>query len=114
MRFVRQTCSLVALLMFGATSAWAQDRRISGRVVGEGTGEPLAAASVNIVGTTIGAYTSEEGRFNLLAPAGPVTLRVRRIGYRLRTVLVEPTQSTVDIALTRDVGFSQMTRLSPC
>ena len=104
MRFVRQTCSLVALLMFGATSAWAQDRRISGRVVGEGTGEPLAAASVNIVGTTIGAYTSEQGRFNLLAPAGPVTLRVRRIGYKQETVQVPAEQATeLTVTLERDV-----------
>ena len=104
MRFVRQTCSLVALLLLGATSAWAQERRIAGRVVGEGSGEPLAAASVNIVGTTIGAYTSEEGRFNLLAPAGPVTLRVRRIGYKQQTVQVPADQtSELSVTLQRDV-----------
>jgi TonB-dependent SusC/RagA subfamily outer membrane receptor len=103
-RFVRQTCSLVALLVLGATSAWAQERRITGRVVGEGADEPLAAASVNVVGTTIGAYTGEDGRFNLLAPAGPLTLRVRRIGYKQETVQVPADQTTeLSISLTRDV-----------
>ena len=42
--------SLLLLTLFSA-SAFAQTRRISGRVTVEGSGEPVAGASVNVVGS---------------------------------------------------------------
>ena len=94
--------SLLLLALFSAT-AFAQNRRISGRVTAEGSGEPLAAVSVNVVGTTVGTYTDDQGRFTLSAPDGPVTLRVRRIGFSARTLPVGSGDSDVSVALARDV-----------
>jgi hypothetical protein len=37
-----------------SASAFAQTRRVSGRVTVEGSGEPLVAASVSVVGTSLG------------------------------------------------------------
>ncbi|MEP6550508.1 MAG: carboxypeptidase-like regulatory domain-containing protein, partial [Gemmatimonadales bacterium] len=62
--------SLILLTLFSA-SAFAQTRPISGRVTVEGTSEPLAAASVNVVGTALGTYTDDQGRFTLNVPEGP-------------------------------------------
>jgi TonB-linked SusC/RagA family outer membrane protein len=93
--------SLVLLALFSAT-ALAQTRRINGRVTAE-NGEPLVSASVNVVGTSLGTYTDDQGRFTLTVPDGPVTLRVRRIGYTLKTVDVPIGSSDVAVALTRDV-----------
>src|SRR4051812_24249566 len=94
--------SLLLLALFSA-SAFAQTRRISGRVTVEGSGEPLAAASITIVGTTIGTYTDEQGRFSLNAPDGPVTIRLRRIGYVQKTAPVPAGPAEVNIGLARDV-----------
>jgi len=94
--------SLLLLTLFSA-SAFAQTRRVSGRVTVEGTGEPLAAASVNVVGTTLGTYTDDQGRFTLNVSEGPQTLRVRRIGYTQKTIDVPAGTSDVTAALTRDV-----------
>src|SRR6202171_889478 len=93
--------SLVLLALFSAT-ALAQTRRISGRVTSE-NGEPLVSASVSVVGTSLGTYTDGQGRFTLTVPDGPVTLRVRRIGYGFKTVDVPIGSSDVAVALTRDV-----------
>jgi hypothetical protein len=71
-----------------ALPADAQDRRLTGRVTGAGSGEPLVAATVSVVGTGIGTTTNEEGRFSLLAPSGAQQLNVRRIGYRPQVVPV--------------------------
>ena len=58
-------------------------RRITGRVTAEG-GEPLLGASVQVVGTALGTYTNERGEYALNAPAGGVSLRFRRLGYKGR------------------------------
>ena len=99
-----RTCifSLLLLTLFSA-SAFAQTRRVSGRVVMEGSGEPLAAASVSVAGTTIGTYTDDQGRFSLNVADGPVTLRIRRIGFVQRTVAVPASTADVDVSLARDV-----------
>lgn len=85
-----------------ASQAQAQ-RRVTGVVTGEG-GAPLAAASIQIVGTQTATYTNEAGRFAIQADNGTQTLRVRRIGYRARTVTITPGQTDAGtVALTRDV-----------
>lgn len=94
--------SLVLLALFG-TSAWAQTRRVTGRVTAEGSNEPVASATVSVVGTTLGAITDADGRFTVAAPTGPATLRVRRIGYTPKIVAVSATLSEVAIAMARDV-----------
>ena len=94
--------SLLLLVLFSA-SAFAQARRISGRVTVEGSGEPLVAASVNVVGTSLGTYTDDQGRYSLNVPDGPVTLRVRRIGYSVKTVAVPAGATEADVGLARDV-----------
>jgi TonB-linked SusC/RagA family outer membrane protein len=100
--FIRRGATALAFLALTAGELLAQ-RRISGKVTEEGSGQPVNSVSIALSGSAVGTYTSDDGSFALTVPSGAVTLRVRRIGYRLRTVLVEPTQSTVDIALTRDV-----------
>ena len=105
-RRVRTTRSLVmslfALALFSA-SASAQTRRITGRVTEEGSTEPVASATVTVVGTTLGGITDAQGRFTVPAPAGPATLRVRRIGYSPKTVNVAAALSEINVALTKDV-----------
>jgi hypothetical protein len=48
----------------------------------------LPQATVNVLGTALGGYTTESGHFTIPAPDGTVTLRIRRIGYREKTVTV--------------------------
>lgn len=94
--------SLLLLVLF-STTASAQTRRIGGRVTAEGSSDPVTSATVTVVGTTFGAITDAEGRFSIPAPAGPATLRVRRIGYTPRTVAVSAGLSEVNVALGKDV-----------
>jgi TonB-linked SusC/RagA family outer membrane protein len=94
--------SLLLLVLFSA-SAFAQTRRVSGRVTVEGSGEPIVAASVNVVGTSVGTYTDDQGRYSLNVPDGPTTLRVRRIGYTQKTVAVPAGATDANISLARDV-----------
>src|SRR6476469_8545640 len=81
MKRISSSVFSLLLLVLVSTSAFAQARRVSGRVTVEGSGEGVAAASVNVVGTSLGTYTDDQGRFSLNVPDGPVVLRIRRIGY---------------------------------
>ena len=103
MKRIRSSVFSLLLLGLFSASAFAQTRQITGRVSAEGTSEPLVAASVNVVGTSLGTYTDEQGRFNLTVPDGAVTLQVRRIGFIQKTVPVAAGPATVDVALARDV-----------
>jgi TonB-linked SusC/RagA family outer membrane protein len=95
---------LVATLLVGsvAPDLFAQ-RRLTGRITEEGSNAPLAAASIQVVGTTVGTYTDAAGAFGLQVPSGAVSLRIRRIGYQQRTVLVQADQQNVAVELKKDV-----------
>ncbi len=61
--------------------------RIVGRIIDASSGVGLSDAGVQVVGTTIGAMSGVDGRFTIPnAPAGTVTLQVRRIGYSPKTI----------------------------
>src|SRR5262245_32869558 len=58
-------------------------QQVTGRIVDQANGQPIAAVQVSIPGTGIGALTQQSGRYLLLAvPPGSHTLTVQRIGYR--------------------------------
>jgi TonB-dependent receptor len=61
--------------------------RIVGRVIDAASGAGLSDAGVQVVGTTVGTMSGVDGRFAIPnAPAGTVTLLVRRIGFAPKTV----------------------------
>lgn len=91
------------LFLTSSAAAQQQERRITGRVTAAGTSEPLAAASVTIPGTTIGARTNDAGEFSLLVPDAAVQLVARRIGYKQLSLRVPREQQQVSFALERDV-----------
>ena len=103
MKRVRSSVLSLLLLAFVSASAFAQTRRVTGRVTVEGSGEPLVAASVNVVGTALGTYTDDQGRFSLNVPEGAATLRVRRIGYVQKTLSVPAGATEFNVVLARDV-----------
>jgi hypothetical protein len=73
--------------LLAAQSPDAATGKITGRIVDAATGQGIAAAGVQVVGTTNGTQSGVDGRYTILrVPAGTVTLQVRRIGYGPKTV----------------------------
>lgn len=56
-------------------------KTLTGKVTDSATGEPLAGASVLVVGTTTGAFTGQDGSFRLNVPDGAQTIRITYLGY---------------------------------
>jgi TonB-linked SusC/RagA family outer membrane protein len=100
-----------ALLLLVAMAPPAQSQRgqgtVTGRVIDVGTNEPVSESRVMVVGTTIGTSTNSEGRYTLArVPAGDVSIRVIRVGYKqqIKPVTVTEGQSaTLDFAMSQAV-----------
>ncbi len=88
---------LAGILMLAVFSAaWAQQRKINGRVT-DNKGNPVPVATVQIVGTTTGTTADAEGNFTITATPGQ-TLEISSIGFIKKEVKV-PDASTLDVVL---------------
>ena len=75
----------LALLVAGASTAWAQDAVVRGTITSD-RGEPIAGANVVVEELRIGVVTSATGQYTLNVPGArvrgqPVVVRVRAIGF---------------------------------
>jgi TonB-linked SusC/RagA family outer membrane protein len=93
-RLVRTGLSLVAsiamfLALTPAQASAQQQAAITGSVLDAVSRAPIVATQVQIVGTTRGTTTGDDGRFRIAGlPAGQYQVRVLRIGYQASTRLV--------------------------
>ncbi len=108
-RYAVRSCCAFLLYLVLAGELWAQGTgRIVGRVVDAEQGAPVAGAQVELVDAPIRAVAALDGRYTLDGvPAGPVSVRVRMIGYGPKTVtgIQVPQGGTVsqDLALAGEV-----------
>ncbi|MDF2431140.1 MAG: hypothetical protein JWP44_771 [Mucilaginibacter sp.] len=72
--------SFFLLSIFALNCAYAQSRKITGKVLGADDGQPLPGVSVSIKGTTRGVITDSQGDFVLTGSSGEV-LQFTFIGY---------------------------------
>ncbi len=94
MKSVRYLFCLV--LLFSATTAFAQTGKIAGKVVDARTGEALVGANVTIEGTQQGASSDVEGFFTILSvPPGTYRVRASIVGY------TPSTQSNVKVNINQ-------------
>lgn len=93
---------LLFLMCWITSTAWTQNRRITGVVLINETGNPLSGASVAIKGTSKGTVTDADGKFTLEIPeAGRTTLVVSYTGYVSQEIAAS-SQKTFVIRLSTD------------
>lgn len=68
------------VLFFGLSQLLAQNKNLTGKVVGADDGLPLPGVSVRVKGTTIATVTGSDGKFNIKAP-GTSVLQFTFLGY---------------------------------
>src|SRR5690349_12986412 len=75
---------VLATLAFASTHAQTPQRQgsITGRVIDQSNGQPVASASVVVTGSGMGAITTDSGTYSIRGvPAGTHQLRASRVGY---------------------------------
>jgi TonB-dependent starch-binding outer membrane protein SusC len=84
-------------MLFMSTAIMAQDRTVTGKVIGGDNNEPLVGASIVIKGTTKGALTDIDGNYSVSAPDN-ATLVISFVGYAPQEVAVAG-QSNISVTL---------------
>jgi TonB-linked SusC/RagA family outer membrane protein len=90
-------------LACGATGAAAQEREVTGTVTREAGGQPIAEATVSVVGGARTARTNAQGRYSINVPAGDARLAIRAIGFQRVEASVPSSVNTLDVQLKEDV-----------
>jgi hypothetical protein len=91
-----------AALLVTASVARGQ-REVSGKVTVVGSGEPIADATVGVLGVPVGARTNARGEYRLRVPDGDVTLATRMLGYKRQTLRLAAGATTANFELEKDV-----------
>jgi TonB-linked SusC/RagA family outer membrane protein len=87
-RHLNHCVALLIAVVFLAPSATAQ-HRVMGTVISAEDGLPLAGVNVLIVGTTTGAATDNDGRYEVTAPTSTSTLRFSFIGFETQEIPID-------------------------
>lgn len=107
MSIVARIALILATLVLGIGTAFAQNHTISGTVV-DGQNVPVIGASVIVIGnTSVGTVTDVDGKFTLSVPAG-ANVEVSCIGYKSQTLSTE-NKSVLSIVLEEDTLFLEET-----
>lgn len=89
---------LVCLLFVSV--AYAQDRKVTGKVSSKDDGSPLSGVAVTVFGTQIATQTDANGNFSINVPATGKSLVFSYIGALTKTIAI--TGSTLDVAMEAD------------
>jgi iron complex outermembrane receptor protein len=93
--FIRTLLTMAWVLLMG--SALLAQQVIKGTVTSASSGDPLSGATVLVKGTTVGAFTDEDGKYSIKANDGDMLL-VSYIGYLRQEIAIEG-QTTIDVSL---------------
>ncbi|HEX8692052.1 MAG TPA: carboxypeptidase-like regulatory domain-containing protein [Longimicrobium sp.] len=89
--------ALLAVALAAAPLA-AQDRVVvTGRVVDAASGTPLAAAALDVAGSSAGVLADRDGRFELHLRPGSYGIMVSRMGYETLLVTLEAAGRSADL-----------------
>jgi hypothetical protein len=120
--------STLVLSLFALQLAFGQTGTVSGRILDQGTKEPLPSAVVQLIGTQIGVSSDIDGRFVIAnIPVGTYQVRASLIGYephletdvviaasRPAELMLELRQSSIDIeGVDIRAGYFQRTPDAP-
>jgi TonB-linked SusC/RagA family outer membrane protein len=93
---------LCSAVVFAFSSAWAQERSVSGKVTSSEDGSPLPGVNVVLKGTTSGTVTDVDGNFKLSTPVSGGALVFSFIGLQTQEVAIGD-RSVIDVSLSLDV-----------
>ena len=91
-----------SLFLITGMLAMAQTVQIAGTVSSSEDGLPLPGVTIFIKGTTLGALTSEDGKYVLSAPTSAKTLVFSYVGYKTQEIAIEG-KTRIDAVLGQDL-----------
>ena len=102
LRQAYRTLPMLLLSWLLCVGAFAQDRKITGRITDGNDNSPLPGANVVVKGTQTGVVTDANGQFALNVATGRDVLTVSAIGYSSQDVTIG-NRAALNIALAADI-----------
>jgi hypothetical protein len=91
---------LLAIVMLGSFSTFAQDRKVSGKVSGTDS-QGIPGVSILVKGTNTGATTDVNGAFSVTVKSATAVLNISAVGYKSQSVTVGA-QASINVTLAED------------
>jgi len=91
---------LLAIVMLGSFSSFAQDRKVTGKVSGTDS-QGIPGVSILVKGTNTGATTDVNGTFSVTVKSGSAVLNITAVGYKSQSITVG-SQSSINVTLQED------------
>jgi len=91
---------LLAIVMLGSFSSFAQDRKVSGKVSGTDS-QGIPGVSILVKGTNTGATTDINGAFSVSVNSGSAVLNITAVGYKSQSITVG-SQASINVTLAED------------
>jgi len=91
---------LLAIVMLGSFSTFAQDRKVSGKVSGTDS-QGIPGVSILVKGTNTGATTDVNGAFSVTVKSASAVLNISAVGYKAQSITVG-SQSSINVTLAED------------
>ncbi|MET0392162.1 MAG: TonB-dependent receptor, partial [Chitinophagaceae bacterium] len=95
----RSSCLLLVLLLIGSI-AYGQKRTITGKVVNQGTGEPMEGVNVLADKLKGGVVTKADGTYSIQVEKNSATLIFSYVGFTSQTILIDA-KTVVDVSLVQ-------------
>lgn len=100
---MKKNLLLFFALVFMASSLYAQERKVSGKITSGTDGSSLPGVNVTIKGSSVGTITDAEGRYSLNVSGANDELVFSFVGFATQTIKVG-NSSVVDVQLAEDVS----------
>lgn len=90
---------LVLCLLLGSLNLMAQNKILTGKIVGAKDDMPVPDATVSVKGTSNSVATSSDGSFSISVNSTKVTLVISSVGYAKKEIVVNANQNNLTIPL---------------
>ncbi len=101
LNYVMHVCAVAAILLYSVAS-YAQDKRLTGKVVGADN-QGIPGVSIVIKGTRTGTTSDASGNFAINSKSPNDVLVISAVGYKAKEVKVG-SQSSISVSLDDDVS----------
>ncbi|MBC7407650.1 MAG: TonB-dependent receptor [Arcicella sp.] len=95
--------SMFLLLAFLNFSAFAQNRKVTGKITDKPSGQGIPGASVIIKGSTMGTTTNANGEFNVAVKDDNAILMISSVGFQSQEIKIG-SQSDIRVTMLEDVA----------
>ena len=103
MRKLWLTLLTATMALAPASTAYSQNRVVTGRVYDAATQAGLAGAILTLAGCTTAAQSDNEGRYRITLPAADVILIIRSVGYARTQARIVAGDTEFDVPMSREI-----------